>query len=416
MTNVSASGVESSGPVLDRQNPSRSRASEVVAAAVLALLLSGLFLLLRSDEKADWMYDLLVFRKAGDLLLQGETIYWSQPRSLFTHTPFNAIISVPLVLVPLTVSAFLWNATTFFCLQMVARMTLDVARVRSSAARAAVMALTAGAAFVFDPLTKDLLLGQFKSVAMCLALVDLLILRSSRRQGVLIGILTGLFLLPGLFVGFWLLTRRLRPALTAMAAFASTVVIGFVFLPRDSLTYWGGLLLETDRVGSLQNLRSQSMASVLARWMHTGEVAWWVGVMAVVLSLCAVVGAVALDRRGAYFDAVCLVGLGTVMASPIAWNHHYVWVTPCLLLLAVRAVRRRSGVTAGLVILSLANFIAAPYTWISPSDSRAALRLGIGDLIASSTYLLNLVILIVVFWTCNSAAAKPIGKVGVDDR
>jgi alpha-1,2-mannosyltransferase len=43
--------------------------------------------------------------------------------------------------------------------------------------------------------------------------------------------------------------------------------------------------------------------------------------------------AVLMHRRGQVAFALCLAGLTSLLASPISWSHHYVWVVPLGLVL-----------------------------------------------------------------------------------
>lgn len=392
-TTVTRPSEETTGEGLDP----RRRTVLVVGAIVVAIALSLVFRAVYISNQASWMYDMLVFRKAGQRVLDGQTIYWQTPRSLFTHTPFNALFCVLLVLPSLTVVAVVWNALTLFCLQVLTWLTLGLAGVNSVRVRAAIAVAVAVLSLRFDPLAMDLLLGQTNTLCVLLLVVDLILLRNSRWQGVITGVLAGIYLAPGLFVVFLLVSRRFRAVAMAVVGFAVPTAIGFAALPSDSVTYWRGLFLDSTRVGSLQNPRAQSVSDVLARFLHTSHLGFWSPVLVVLISAAGVALAWWLGRAGEWVAAVMVCGLASLLATPVSWNHNFVWVVPPLLLLGVAAVRRRSGWLAALVVVSVANFLVAPYTLGLPVTSAADLHLTVAQSLLACTYAVNALVLLVVF-------------------
>ena len=57
-------------------------------------------------------------------------------------------------------------------------------------------------------------------------------------KGVLIGIAAGIKLTPAIFIPYLLMTRQWRMAVSAIAGFAGTVIIGGIMFPAMSVTYW----------------------------------------------------------------------------------------------------------------------------------------------------------------------------------
>lgn len=365
-----------------------------VGAVAAGLALSYAFKLLNESNQLSWMYDMKVFREAGRRVLDGRTVYWERPRSLFTHTPFNALLTAPPTLLPLPVVAVVWNAITACCLLAITWVSLGVAGVTSTRVRLAAALLVAVAALRFDPIATDLLLGQMNTVCALLLMVDLLVLRDRRWCGLITGALAGLYLVPGLFAVFLLLIGRYRAVLAAAAAFAATTAIGFVFLPGDSVHYWSGLFLKTGRVGQLQNPRAQSVLDVLARFLHTDGLGLWSPVIVVLLCAAGLALAVRMDRSGDRVGAVMVVALTTLLATPITWNHNFLWVVPVLLLLGVAGWRRRSAALLALVAVSAVNFFLAPYNGV-PFTAPADLHLDLAQSLRSATFAINALILVV---------------------
>jgi alpha-1,2-mannosyltransferase len=217
--------------------------------------------------------------------------------------------------------------------------------------------------------------------------MDLSLPDGNRWKGVALGAVAGIKLVPAFFILYLLLTRRLRAAAVATAAFSATVALGFVGLTAGSARYWGGLFLQSGRVGDPQNVRSQSLRSVVVRWAHTSQgtdltwIALCVAVVVVALAL-----AVWAHRTGDELLAICVCASATLLISPITWQHHWVWVLPTLLWLAGRAWRARSRVLWIALAAAAIEFYARPYLWGLPVDRVADLHLDIRQLVLSTTY------------------------------
>ena len=66
--------------------------------------------------------------------------------------------------------------------------------------------------------------------------------------------------------------------------------------------------------------------------------------------------------RGDRVLGTCLAALAMLVASPIAWSHHWVWAVP----LVARAVGAQPGAGARLV----AVFVARPFVWLPYGEGR----------------------------------------------
>lgn len=385
----------------------RQRALLVLGAAAVAIVLSVVFRMVYISNQFSWMYDMKVFREAGQRVLDGQTVYWQSGGSLFTHTPFAALLCVPLVLPTLTVISIVWNAITLFCLQALVWLSLRLSGVQSVWVRAGIAVGAAALAFRFDPAAMDLLLGQQNTVFILLLIFDLVVLRGRRWQGLITGVLTGIYLVPGLFVLFLLITRRYRGVAMSLAGFLATAAVGFAALPADSRLYWSGLFLNSKRVGALQNARAQSIADVLARFLHTGALGVTTPLLVIVCCAGGLFLARWLERTGRPFAAVLQLGLASILATPISWNHNYLWVVPALVPIAVVAARSGSALLWVVVTVSGADFLVAPYTLGIPIGKAVDLRLPVGQSLLACTYAVNAVLLIAVL-----ALTKSTGEVG----
>lgn len=118
---------------------------------IIATSGSALFMLTHERDKADWMWDMMVFRHAGQAVLNGSTIYWQSPGTLYTHTPFNALIYVLISILPLPLVALLWNALTLASLQIALWFTLPTLGAEKWQSRLAISCVTTVASILIDP-------------------------------------------------------------------------------------------------------------------------------------------------------------------------------------------------------------------------------------------------------------------------
>jgi hypothetical protein len=99
--------------------------------------------------------------------------------------------------------------------------------------------------------------------------------------------------------------------------------------------------------------------------------ATWLALSAVVLALawCGMRCALALAGSSDVW-ALTLNALAALLISPISWSHHWVWVEPPLLALAVVSVRGRHRAGLAAAVAGLALFAASPQWWFPNGDNR----------------------------------------------
>ena len=365
------------------------------ALAVALALAAAAVAVLVYQHNTGWMYDAKVYRAGGEAALHGLDVYTSLPPA-FTYTPFAALLFVPLTFLPVNGIGFVLTAISLLCLEGAVWLSLRSSpppvHARSpSAARGeglfVAWAVTCALAIWLDPVSLTLLLGQVNIVLLILVLADLSLPDGSRWKGVGTGIAAGIKLTPAFFAVYLALTGRVRAAAMAAGTFAATVVVGFVVLPGDALRYWGGTFLDSSRVGDPQNVRSQSLRSLLVRWAHTthGVDPGWL-VLVVAVAAAALVLAVWAHRRGDELLAMCVCATAILLVSPITWQHHWVWMVPTLIWMVRRAWRTRSWPLGAVAAAVALEFFARPYQWGIPVDRVADLHLDTVQLLQSSTY------------------------------
>jgi alpha-1,2-mannosyltransferase len=177
-------------------------------------------------------------------------------------------------------------------------------------------------------------------------------------------------LVPGIFILYLLLTRRWRAAAVSLGTFVALNAIGFLVSPSGSVDYWfHGEFADSSRVaqeGPATQL-NQSLHSLALRLLPAPNV------MYVLLALAALVAgmwvAVKAYRAGQELVAVTVVGLTSLLMSPVSWHYHWTWAVPAIICLAVAApafAGRALHVAAALPALLFAVFLAWPMGGATP--------------------------------------------------
>lgn len=358
----------------------------VVAAAGLAVLER----VLRSGWPY-WMEDFNVFRMGGHVVLHGGALYHATAENsglLFTYTPLAAVLFTPLTLGPAAVTAVVWCAVEALMLQATVWLTLGAVGMRRTGVRITATVFIAALSPLLDPVDSDLILGQINLLLMLVVLVDLLQADGRRWHGVGIGVAAAIKLIPLLFIVYLALARRWRAAGTAVAVFLLGSGAGFAVLPSDSTEYWWhGAGFDPSRVGTPQSPFNQSLRSVLARMMHTAATvnpAWMA--TAVLIAAAGLFLAVKLLRTGAPLSGALACALTSTLVSPVAWEHHWVWVVPLLILLAAQAAYSRSLRWAGFTVAVAVAYGLRLLTWFVPVDDTIDLHLSLPQQLAADCF------------------------------
>ncbi|MDR7329757.1 glycosyltransferase 87 family protein [Corynebacterium guangdongense] len=279
----------------------------------------------------------------------------------FTYPPFAALIFLPLA--PLSdVGAGL--VLTLVNLALPAVLAYLVLRHLRVARPGAWTLLLLPVMLVAEPVWETVAFGQINLVLATLVLVDALVLapRGSRWRGLLTGLAAGVKLTPLVFILVPLFRRDLRGGAGVLAGFLGTGLLGALAAPQATREYLAGVLGDTGRIGNAEYAANQSLAGVFAR----------VGVEQLWLPSLAVVGAavvIALEREhrrgGDPLAMVLLASLVATLGSPVSWSHHWVWLVPTTIYLAVSGWRTRRRWSRLLAGLGAAAMLARPH-WLLP--------------------------------------------------
>ncbi|MFC9297401.1 glycosyltransferase family 87 protein [Streptomyces sp. NPDC057011] len=178
----------------------------------------------------------------ADALVHGfSAAEWQPPAA---YPPFAAILFTPAAWLPaglLKAVLVLGNAG------LLALLILLSCRLAGLRARTGpVLAATIGGLWL-EPFFQAPLPGQVNLALACLAVWDLGRPAAALGKGFALGTAAGITLAPALFIPYLLLTRRVRAALTALAAFTGTALLGLLVLPQASADFWARHFPDTGR-------------------------------------------------------------------------------------------------------------------------------------------------------------------------
>jgi alpha-1,2-mannosyltransferase len=326
------------------------------------------------------LLDLSVFRDAGYAVIHNLPLYSEHFPSAsgfrFIYPPFAAVLFAPMAAVPQCALQVGWSTLNLLLLWCILRTIL--ARLCVTSPNWAALAAL-GPALVLEPVRSNFDFGQVNIALMALVIADCLGVLPGRLRGIGIGIAAGIKITPAAF-GLVLLLRRDGAGVTrALAAFAATVVIGFLARPQASRYFWETEFLRTDRAGDHQFSRNQALTGLITRLGATGlaeEVLWMLSVAAIIAA--AVFAGRRFTRSGMHVAATAVIALAALLAAPLAVTHHWTYVVFLIPLLIARQHRpwRPLLMAAGVVFAAGPHF-ALPGGDIA--DAEALIRQVIGN-------------------------------------
>ncbi|MET9485751.1 mannosyltransferase [Nocardia sp. NPDC006630] len=263
----------------------------------------------------------------------------------FTYPPFAALVFYPLHFLPFTLVALAWLLATMAALYGVVWIALELIlgkeALREQHWRTAAVAWTAVGLWL-EPVRTTLDYGQ---VNVFLVLLAMLAVRSTRWwvSGTLIGVAAGVKLTPAVTGLYFLTQRRWLTAVWSAIVFAGTVGLTFLISPGETRKYFGELLGDATRIGPVATASNQSLRGSLSRILghdvQTGPL--WIAAV-LVTAVLAVLAWRALgsgDRLG----TLIIVQFFGLLASPISWSHHWIWLIPTILWLCYGPLRAAAG-------------------------------------------------------------------------
>ncbi|WP_305095273.1 glycosyltransferase 87 family protein [Prescottella sp. R16] len=325
------------------------------------------------DVGLHYRIDLDVYRLGGAVFAEGGPLYGSLPKTAsgdslpFTYPPLAAVVFSPMSAISLDAAGVVLTVLTVLALFASLALTLASIGVRVRTMLAWTALAATAVAFTLEPVRSTFDYGQVNILLMAFVAADCLPKRTPWPRGLLIGFVAAVKLTPAVFVLFFLVRRDVRAAVTTGVSFVAFGAIGFVLTRADSWQYWTETLFESNRIGTPAYPANQSITGMLARLGVDESLrsVLWLGLSVVALG----VAAIAMHRAfaaGATALALCVNALFGLLASPVSWSHHWVWVAPLLTLTAVEAYRRRSALLGAGVVVSWLLFVIAPHWRLGP--------------------------------------------------
>lgn len=282
------------------------------------------------------MVDLDVYIRTAQLVLRGEDFYNVAGAWLpWLYTPFAALLAIPFAFMGILGAQVFWLVFNGLAVMGV------VYRLGFKGWRLSVVATAA--IWLIEPIRTTLGFGQVNIVLMALVVFDLMpgprLLGDRRRllpQGWLTGVAAAIKLTPALFAVYLFLTGRVKTAIVTFVSFAIATVIGFVVLPAPSIDYWSRLIGGDSGLNpGMKHFTNQSIIGSYIRFSRENPNSIPLGglVLAALVIVIGLVAAVLWHRLAHMALAVGLVATTALLASPISWSHHFVWILPLAVVL-----------------------------------------------------------------------------------
>ncbi|WP_234898626.1 mannosyltransferase [Mycolicibacter kumamotonensis] len=251
----------------------------------------------------------------------------------FTYPPFAAVVFYPLHLLPFGLVAFVWQVGTMAALYGVVRLSQRLLGVSATAGRRVAMLWTAVGIWT-EPLRSTFDYGQINVI---LVLAVLYAVYSSRWwvSGLLVGLAAGVKLTPAIAGVYLAGARRWAAAGFSAITFAGTVAVSVWASGDQARRYFTELLGDAHRVGPIGTSFNQSWRGGISRIL--GHDAGYGPLVLIAVALTAVLALLAwraLSSDPARPDPLGLllvVELFGLLASPISWTHHWVWLVPLMI-------------------------------------------------------------------------------------
>ena len=302
--------------------------------AASAMLIGTVVWLRWSSLDRSSFCDFNVYARGGTAILRGESLYDVTVRGLpFTYSPFAAELFTPLSSVPIEIARALFTVGSLACYVAIVFVCARSARI------GLLLGCIVGAAgLALEPFFTNIFFGQINLYLILMVTLDCLVM-PARYRGWLVGLAAGIKIVPGAFVLYFALKRDWPAVWRMVAGFAVSVACGALVAPTDSWRYWSGGFMDVRRFGADVTLRAdnQSLSAELIRLTHDVNPS---KVASVALPVFALLVAVLVAKRQLDaerpLEAMVALGLGSVLASPISWTHHWLWVIPLLVVTVSR--------------------------------------------------------------------------------
>jgi alpha-1,2-mannosyltransferase len=367
----------------------------VCALPVLAALYATSFPDGTFDPWHPIMVDLDVYRRAGSVLIAGGDFYDLPGQLQFLYPPLAAVLAVPLALLPTAVVQIGWTAAGAVAL---------VAILHRFGLKGWVLSLSGAAVvYVVQPIVQTLAFGQLGIFLVALVFLDLapgprVFPRRLLPEGLMTAVAGAIKLTPAIFVVYLLAVRKFRAFWVAVMTGVVVTLASAAIVPAASYEFWTRLAHGDTGLGhSIIYLTNQSVMANIVRIFSVGPEPAAAGLaLSALVAVGGVWAAMLWHRLGDVRLAVSLCGVAGLLASPVSWLHHFVWIIPLAMCLLER--RRIGPRSLPLWFLALGWFFVgwvavAPFTRLPNGADVEFLWSWSQHLLASITALVGLALL-----------------------
>jgi alpha-1,2-mannosyltransferase len=341
------------------------------------------------------MVDLEVYRRAGSVLLAGGNFYDLPGQLQFLYPPLAAVLAVPLALLPTTVVQIGWTVAGAMALVAILHRFGLTGWLLSLAGVVAV--------YLVEPVIQTLAFGQLGIFLAALVVLDLVpgprvFSRRLLPEGVLTAVAMAIKLTPAIFVVYLLAVRKFRAFWVAVITSCVLTLASAVIVPVASYEFWTRLAHGDTGLGhSIIYFTNQSVMANIVRIFGVGPEPAAAGLaLSAVVAVGGVWAAMLWHRLGDVRLAVSLCGVAGLLASPVSWLHHFVWIIPLAMCLLER--RRIGPRSLPVWLLAIGWFFVgwvavAPFTRLPNGADVEFLWSWSQHLLASITAVVGLVLL-----------------------
>jgi alpha-1,2-mannosyltransferase len=258
----------------------------------------------------------------------------------FTYPPFAAVVFYPLHLIPFGILSFAWQLGIIAALYGVVRISQ---RLLPGGGDYRIAMLWTAVGIWIEPLRSNFDYGQ---INVLLVLAVLYAVYSTRwwLSGLLVGLAAGVKLTPAVSGLYFVGARRWAAAVFSAVVFFGTVAVSALVVGDQTRYYFTELLGDAHRVGPIGTSFNQSWRGGISRIL--GHDAGYGPLVLAAIAVTAVLAVLAWRAVGGASDrlgAIVVVQLFGLLASPISWTHHWVWLIPLMIWLLHGPLRERLG-------------------------------------------------------------------------
>jgi alpha-1,2-mannosyltransferase len=256
----------------------------------------------------------------------------------FVYPPFAALAFYPLHFLPFGLVGLLWQLAIFAALYASVRVSQALmAPIAGPGAPSTALLWTAVGVWI-EPVRANLDFGQINVMLM---LAILCAAQSSRWwwSGILVGVAAGIKMTPAVSGLYFVGMRRWATVVCSAVVFAGTVALSAVVLGEGVRYYFTRLIGAAGRTFPIGSATNQSWYGCVSRILgHDAGFAWPVIAGVVASAMIAVLAWRATDPRDRLGRLVIVMVFG-LLASPVSWTHHWVWLLPMTMWLVHGAAR-----------------------------------------------------------------------------